>query len=81
MGRVPLTKLKKVRIKWAVITDKKYISGKGGAIAWTYDRKKAGEFAKMMGGRVIDVDDIVPIAKRAKMLRKRAKQRAAAARR
>jgi hypothetical protein len=74
MARPRLTKT--VRIKWAVMTDEKYVSGPGGKIAWTYDRKEAEKTAKVVGGRVVDADKLSSAAWRAKHVTNRLRRRA-----
>lgn len=67
---------KTVRIKWAVMTDEKYISGPGGKIAWTYDRKEAEKHAKLLGGRVVDADKLSSAKWRAAHVTKRLRAKA-----
>lgn len=74
MARIKLAKT--VRIKWAVMTDEKYVSGPGGEIAWTYDRGEAEQTAKVVGGRVVDADKLSSAAWRAKHLTRRQRAKA-----
>lgn len=45
------------RTKYAVVTNTQFVSGPGGRISWTTNKREAKKWAKIVDGFVVDAED------------------------